>query len=351
LDDIKEIILDEDKASPKKPIELPEELRKTPVKEHGAIDFLAIAAFFLLVTPLLSVHRVTDFMIFCIFAMSFDLLYGYMGRLSFGQMLYLGTGAYCSGLFIKYISGNPLLAILVGIGVAGLLAMLLGLIIVRTTGACFALINLAFNHIGFFLVLSPLRNITRGEDGFGVSASKLGFLDFGSRPIMFGFALLCLLLAYYFLRRLTSSPYGILIRSIKEDETRVRFLGYNTFLFKWLTFVLAGSIAGLAGSLTALNYNYVNPNAMDVHSNVGVVFACLIGGAGNLYGAILGGVIYMVISNFLPIYIYRWEMFLGFSLLIIVFRFRMGVWGYIQRFWEYLVKRKVVPRFMKKEAI
>ena len=114
---------------------------------------------------------------------------------------------------------------------------------------------------------------------------------------------------------------------------------------------MAGSIAGLAGSLIPLNYNYVNPNAMDVHSNVGVIFACLIGGAGNLYGAILGGVIYMVISNFLPIYIYRWEMFLGFSLLIIVFRFRMGVWGYIQRFWEHIIIKKLVPRFMKKEAI
>jgi branched-chain amino acid transport system permease protein len=225
--------------------------------------------------------------------------------------------------------------------------MLLGLVIVRTTGACFALINLAFNHIGFFLVLSPLRNITRGEDGFGVAASKLGFLNFGSRPIMFGFTLLCLLLVFYILRQVTSSPYGILIRSIKEDETRVRFLGYNTFVYKWLTFVLAGSLAGLAGALTALNYNYVNPNAMDVHSNVGVVFACLIGGAGHLYGAIVGGVIYMVISNFLPIYIYRWEMFLGISLLIIVFRFRMGVWGYLQRLWEYLARGKVVQGFIE----
>ena len=323
----------------------------TPTRGRVWVDLLVIGPAFLLLVPIISTHRVTDFMIFCIFAMSFDLMYGYMGRLSFGHLLFLGTGAYCCGLFIKYIGGNPLLAMLVGIVSAGLLGMLLGLIIVRTTGACFALINLAFNHIGFFLVLSPLRNITRGEDGFGVTASKLGFLNFGSRPIMFGFTLFCLLLVFYILRQLTSSPYGILIRSIKEDETRVRFLGYNTFVYKWLTFVLAGSIAGLAGSLNALNYNYVNPNAMDVHSNVGVVFACLIGGAGNLYGAILGGVIYMVISNFLPIYIYRWEMFLGFSLLIIVFRFRMGVWGYIKRFWEYLIQKKVIPRFMKKEAI
>ncbi len=342
--------MDKDKDFSNEFTELPAEFTSTPMKEHGAISFLAIAAFFLIVTPLLSVHRVTDFMIFCIFAMSFDLLYGYMGRLSFGHMLYLGTGAYCCGLFMKYVSGNPLLAILIGAAFAGLLGVLLGLIIVRTTGACFALINLAFNHIGFFLVLSPLREITRGEDGFGVSVSKLGLLNFGSRPIMFAFVLFCLLLVYYLLRRLTSSPYGILIRSIKEDETRVRFLGYNTFFYKWLTFVIAGSIAGLAGSLTALNYNYVNPNAMDVHSNVGVVFACLIGGAGHLYGAIVGGMIYMVISNFLPIYIYRWEMFLGFSLLIIVFRFRMGVWGYFQRFWEYLTRRKPVQRFFKREA-
>ena len=113
-----------------------------------------------------------------------------------------------------------------------------------------------------------------------------------------------------------------MIRSIKEDEeTRVRFLGYNTYLYKWLTFVLAGSIAGLAGALTALNYHYVNPDAINVNGNRGGCLACLIGGAGNLYGALIGGVTYMIISNFLPLYIHRWEMFLGISLLIITFRF------------------------------
>jgi branched-chain amino acid transport system permease protein len=318
--------------------------RNAPMKEHGAIDFLVIAAGFILITPILSAHRVTDFMIFCIFVMSFDLMYGYMGRLSFGHMLFLGTGAYCSGLFATHISGDPLLAILVGTLMAGLLAMIIGLIIVRTTGACFSLINLAFNQIGFFLVLSPLRGITRGEDGFGVSVSSYGFYDFSNTTFKFCFVLLCLLLIFCFLKRLTTSPYGILIRSIKEDETRVRFLGYNTFLYKWLTFVLAGGVGGLAGTLSALNYNFVNPSTMDVNSNVGVVFASLIGGAGNLYGALVGGVAYMLISNFLPIYIHRWEMFLGFSLLIIVFKFRKGVWGNIQDIWEYIQKKQKAPR-------
>lgn len=296
---------------------------------------LAIGAAFLLLVPLISLHRVIDFMIFCIFALSFDLLYGYMGRLSFGHLLFLGTGAYSGGLFIKYASKNPLLAMLVGILAAALLSALLGLIVVRATGACFALMNLAFNHIGFFLVLSPLRAITNGEDGFGIPPQALWLFDPAGKTSMFVFVLLCLLLVFYLLRRVTSSPYGILIRSIKEDETRVRFLGYNTYLYKWLTYVVAGTLAGLAGTLSALNYRFVNPNVMDVHGNVGVVFACLIGGAGSLYGALVGGVAYMLVSNFLPIYIRRWEIFLGIALLAIVFRFRKGLWGGVQSVLEY----------------
>jgi branched-chain amino acid transport system permease protein len=319
---------------------LSKDLRNDQMKGREVIGVLAIIGGFLLITPILSVNRVTDFMIFCIFVISFDLIYGYMGRLSFGHLLYLGTGAYCCGLFIKFVNNNPILAILMGIIAAGLLAAFLGLVVIRTTGACFALINLAFNQIGFFLVLSPLRKITNGEDGFGVHASPFGFLDFSSRATMYWFVIICLVLGFYLLKRLTSSPFGILIRSIKENETRVKFLGYNTFLYKWVTFVLAGSIAGLAGTLTALNYNYVNPNVMDVHSNVGVIFACLIGGVGSLYGAIVGGVIYMIISNYLPIYIQRWEMFLGFALLLIVFRFKKGIWGYIQSIWERIRTRK-----------
>ncbi|HHY45843.1 MAG TPA: branched-chain amino acid ABC transporter permease [Firmicutes bacterium] len=290
-------------------------------------ELLIIAGSFLLLVPFLHTHRITDFMIFCIFVLSFDLLYGYMGRLSFGHLLYLGAGAYGAGLSLRHLTANPLLAILLGIAAACLLAMLAGLIVVRATGACFALINLAFNQTGWFLVMSPLRGITNGQDGFGIGAMRLGFFNFGSATFRFWFVLITLLLVFFLLKRVTSSPYGVLVRSIKEDETRVRFLGYNTYLYKWLTFVFSASVAGLSGALTALNYAYVNPNTMDVHKNVGAVFACLIGGAGRLYGALIGGVVYMLISNFLPLYVLRWEMFLGLALLIIVFRFRRGIWG------------------------
>ncbi len=312
-------------------VELPLQFKHHLPKERILLEMGIIAAGFVLLAPILKVQRTTDFMLFCIFVLSFDLLYGYMGRLSFGHMLFLGAGAYGAGLCIRYMTKDPLVAILAGIVTAGLLAMLVGPIIVRTTGACFALINLAFNQVGFFLVLSVLRKITRGEDGLGVVPSKLFFLNLGNRSVMFGFVLFFLLLTFYVLRRATTSPYGILVRSIKEDETRVKFLGYNTFLYKWLTYVLAGCVAGLAGTLSAMNYGYVNPNFMDTHRNVDVIFADLIGGAGNLYGSIIGGVIYMVISNYLAIYIPRWEMVLGTALLILVFRFRQGIWGYVRK--------------------
>lgn len=327
--------------------ELPLDLEQDSFHGREWIDFLVIGGGFLLLVPILSAHRVTDFMILCIFAMSFDLMYGYMGRLSFGHLLFLGTGAYCAGLFIRYVIGNPVLAILVGIAAATILGMLLGPIIVRTTGACFSLINLAFNHVGFFLVLSPLKAITNGEDGFGVHAASFALFNPSSKTSMYFFVFFSLLLVFYILKRVTSSPFGIMIRSIKEDENRVRFLGYNTFFYKWITFVLAAAIAGLAGTLSALNYNYVNPNVMDVHSNVGVVFACLIGGAGNLYGVIVGSLVYMLISNFLPIYIQRWEMFLGVTMLLIIFRFRKGIWGYVH---EYLEKRKSLRGPIKETA-
>jgi len=313
-------------------------------------EVLVIGACFLILVPLISINRVTDFMIFCLFALSFDLLYGYMGRLSFGHLLYLGTGAYAFGLTVKYFQANAFLAILIGVVAAGLLGMLLGPIMVRATGACFSLMALAFNQIGFFLVLSPLKSITNGEDGFGAHARAMGFLNFNSKTAMFALVLALLLLVFMFLKRLTTSPYGILVRCIKEDETRVRFLGYNTYFYKWVTFVTASLIAGLAGALTALNYKFVNPNVMDVHQNVGVVFACLIGGAGNLYGAIIGGVAYMMISNYLAIYIHRWEMFLGISLLIIVFKFRKGIWGNVQTAGEYFRKAKEVRRAGEKRA-
>jgi branched-chain amino acid transport system permease protein len=304
----------------------------SPFKRTGPMslmDIAIIAAGFLVLLPILGINRTTDFIIFSIFVMGYNLLYGFMGRLSFGHMLYLGCGAYAITLFTEHVSKNPFLAILAGIFAGAAIGVILGPIIVRTSGACFALINLAFDQVGYFLVIVAFSKYTGGEDGMSAYFAKTGFLDFGKKPVIFGFVLLCLLITYYVLKKLTSSPYGVLIKSIKENETRVKFLGYNTFVYKWITFIISTAISAFAGALSILNYGYVTPSFIDPSRAVEVIFASLIGGAGSLYGSIIGGVLYMAISNYLASYIPRWEMFLGFALLIIVFRFRTGVWGYI----------------------
>lgn len=303
-------------------------------------DMVLIAAGFFALIPLLAIHRVTDFMIFCIFVMSFDLLYGYMGRLSFGQMLYLGTGVYVSTLFSLHFSPNPILSLMAGVVGGAIVAGILGLIVVGLEGASFALTNLAFNQVGFFLIGSAFQRVTHGEDGISAGVEPWGFLDFANEPAAFGFVLLCLLFTFFMLRILTSSPFGIIIRSIKENESRVKFLGYNTFFYKWLTFVLAGAFAALAGTLYTLYVGFVSPVFIHPLNNVEVIFAALIGGAGNLFGALIGGVLFMSMKDSLSTHIPQWEWILGVLLLVIVFWLRGGVTGLIKSLTGY-VKTKM----------
>jgi branched-chain amino acid transport system permease protein len=148
-----------------------------------AFDIPIIIAGFLVILPILGINRTTDFAIFCIFVLAFNILYGFMGRLSFGHMLYLGTGAYAVTLFSEHISQNPLLAILAALVAGALIGVILGPIIVRTTGACFALINLAFCQVGYFLVLVAFSRYTGGEDGMSAYFSKMPLLNFGNKGL------------------------------------------------------------------------------------------------------------------------------------------------------------------------
>jgi branched-chain amino acid transport system permease protein len=150
--------------------------------------------------------------------------------------------------------------------------VILGPVVVRATGACFALINLAFNQVGYFLALVAFAKFTGGEDGLSLTFSKTPFLNITNPKVFFVFTLFCLCLVYYFLKRLTSSPYGILLRTIRENETRAQFIGYNTYRYKWVTFIISSSISAFAGALATINYGYVNPSFIDRHPWRGFVY-------------------------------------------------------------------------------
>ena len=301
------------------------------IEKNPTLTLAVITCGFIIFGYATSLPKITDFMIFCIFVLGFDLIYGHMGQLSFGHMLYLGAGSYGTAIFANSVSPDPFLGIAVGILTAALLSLILGLLVVRTSGACFALLNLALNEVGAFMVLVPFPQWTGGEDGLSLFFESYGFLDFANPTFLFFFVLASLLAVSYLMIRFVRSPYGMFLKATKENEIRVRFLGYNTYIYKLITFVLSGAIAGFAGALNTINLSYTSPSLIDPTRNVEVIFAALMGGAGNVMGAVIGGTAFMTISNYLARYILRWEMFLGVALLIFAFKFKKGIWGYVRK--------------------
>jgi len=301
------------------------------IEKNPALTLSLITIGFLTFGYATSLPKITDFMIFCIFVLGFDLIYGHMGQLSFGHMLYLGAGSYGTAMFVRFVSQNPFLGIICGILTATVLGFILGLVVVRTSGACFALLNLALNEVGAFMVLVPFPRWTGGEDGLSVSFDNYGFLNFGNPNFLFYFVLGSLLLVAFLIICFVRSPYGIFLKATKTNEIRVQFLGYNTYVYKLTTFVFSCAIAGFAGALNTVNLYYTNPSLIATTRNVEVIFATLMGGAGSVLGAVIGGTAFMTISNYLARYIVRWEMFLGLALLIFAFRFRKGIWGYVRK--------------------
>ena len=301
------------------------------IEKNPTLTLAVITCGFIIFGYATSLPKITDFMIFCIFVLGFDLIYGHMGQLSFGHMLYLGAGSYGTAIFANSVSPDPFLGIAVGILTAALLSLILGLLVVRTSGACFALLNLALNEVGAFMVLVPFPQWTGGEDGLSLFFESYGVLDFANPTFLFFFVLASLLAVSYLMMRFVRSPYGMFLKATKENEIRVRFLGYNTYIYKLITFVLSGAIAGFAGALNTINLSYTNPSLIDPTRNVEVIFAALMGGAGNVMGAVIGGTAFMTISNYLARYIIRWEMFLGVALLIFAFKFKKGIWGYVRK--------------------
>lgn len=295
------------------------------------LDLLIIALIYLALVPVIKLYRLTDFMIFAIFVLSYDLLYGHMGRLSFGHMLFYGIGAYAAALFSIWVSPNSLLSLAVAVVAGGLLSLVVSPITIRATGSCFALINQALNQVGYFLTLTALAKWTGGEDGLApMFEPALGIDPFNPKS-MFVLVIVLLLLVFYIVKRVQNSPFGVVLKGIRQNETRVEFLGYDTGRIKRINMILSGSIAAMAGALSAMNFGYVSTSFIDPMRNIEVVFAALIGGPGTLYGPLIGGTVYMTISNYLSSYLTRWEMFLGLVLLVLVFRFPRGIVGQIER--------------------
>lgn len=271
-----------------------------------------------------------DTIIFSIYTLGFDLLYGIMGWLSFGHMLYLGIGAYSCALTLKHVTSDPIIAMLIAVIIGLFMGVPLGMITLRRGGAYFALVNLAFNQLGYFFVLVLFANITGGEDGIWFSYVKYPLINLADRTTFFLFSLLCLVIVFIIIKIIMASNFGLLLKAIKTNEMRVVFLGYNTFNIRLLAFMISSALSAFAGALYAINYAYVTPSLIYPLRSAEVVFASLIGGPGTIFGPIIGSSIFIGLRDLVGLYSERWELITGIALLVIMYRFKLGIWGAIQ---------------------
>jgi len=268
---------------------------------------------------------------FALFACAFNLLIGYVGLLSFGHAAFLGSAGYVSAHVAKVWGGPPELAIVAGTATAALLGLVIGALAIRRQGIYFAMITLALAQmIYFFCLQAPF---TGGEDGIQAvpRGVLLGLLDLRA-PLTMYFVVLAVFLAGFFLiYRTIHSPFGQVLKAIRENEPRALSLGYEADRYKLIAFVLSAALAGLAGSTKTLVFQLAS--LTDVHWSMSgeVVLMTLLGGLGTVFGPVVGAVILASLENYLA-QLGAWvTVAQGVIFVVCVLTFRRGVIGELGR--------------------
>ena len=253
----------------------------------------------LLVAPFAGAYPVfvMKLMCFALFASAFNLLLGYTGLLSFGHAAFLGGAAYVAGHAIKVWGLTPEMGLLAGTLGAAAMGWVFGALAIRRQGIYFAMITLALAQMVFFICLQAPQ--TGGEDGLqGVPRGKLfGLIDLSDDVVMYYVALAIVIAAFLLIVRIIHSPFGQVLKAIKENEPRSISLGYDTQRFKLLAFVLSAALAGLAGSLKTLVLGFATLSDVHWTASGQVVLMTLVGGMGTLSGPILGSALVILLEN------------------------------------------------------
>jgi branched-chain amino acid transport system permease protein len=270
--------------------------------------------------------------IFSIYIIANDILYGYMGMVSFGQPFYLGIGAYAAAIYLAHLGHNPLVAILMAILLGLVTGAILGPAFIRLRGDYYALINAAICGMGLFLVEKILISITNGDDGlmFRSRMHATPLLDLRKPDEFFWFSMIILFVILILYTWLDRSTIGASFRAIKVNESKMKFLGYDTFKIRWIGYTMMTVLAALAGALFAINYAFVNPNIAAPDRAAEVLVATLLGGPGSIYGPFFGTAAFIGLRDLVSTFVSRWELAMGILTIIVCFKFKGGVWGTIQ---------------------
>jgi branched-chain amino acid transport system permease protein len=288
----------------------------------------AILVAFLIAAPfVLYPIFVMKALCFALFACAFNLLIGYVGLVSFGHALYFGWASYLCAYAAKSWGLPPELALVIGTATAAVLGIIAGGVAIRRQGIYFAMITLALAQMMYLVALRV--KLTGGEDGIqAVPRGHLfGTFDLNNEMTMYMFVLVVVLAAFFLIYRVINSPFGEVLKAIRENEQRAISLGYKTDRYKLVAFVLSATLAGLAGSLKALVFQLAS--LTDVHWNMSgeVVLITLVGGLGTIFGPVVGAFFIIALENYLAPF-GQWVLVIqGTIFVLCVLVFRRGIVG------------------------
>lgn len=300
------------------------------VRTHRALACVLVLA---LLPWLIPNHSVAiNILVYGLYGVGFNLVFGYMGMLSFGHAAFLGAGAYAAGILIAHAQWPWWAAIPAGIAAAALLALAIGLLAIRTRGIYFAMVTLALSQCVYFLVYqAPLSGGENGLRGVNVPVLRLGpwqvdLLD----PVNRYYAFLVLAgLVILALSRILASPFGGAVEAVRENEARARACGFHVEKIKLTAFVLSGAICGLAGALGAIHLSSVAIETMHYEMSGLVVMLCLLGGMGTFFGPFVGAALFLLIQDTFSLWTEHWQLYVGLVFMFFVLFFPRGVWGTI----------------------
>lgn len=290
-----------------------------------------------LVAPLVGLYPVFGMKMLCfaLFACAFNLLLGFTGLLSFGHAAFFGFAAYVAGWLIKAQGLTPELGILAGTLVGAGLGLVFGVIAIRRQGIYFAMITLALSQLIFFICLQA--PFTGGEDGLqGVPRGSLfGLLPLASDLTLYYVVLAIFVACFLFIMRVVTSPFGQVLKMIRENEPRAVSLGYEVDRYKLMAFVLSAALSGLAGSTKTVVMGFAS--LTDVHWSMSgeVILMSLLGGVGTFFGPVLGSGVVIALQNLLADRVGEWvTVIIGIIFVVCVLAFRKGIVGELHAFLE-----------------
>jgi branched-chain amino acid transport system permease protein len=304
---------------------------------RAATLFYLLAGLFALLVPWLGIYPVFMMKLLCfaMFACAFNLLLGFSGMLSFGHAAFFGSSAYATAWLATVHGWDAAPAILAGVATSTLIGLLVGVIAIRRRGIYFAMITLALAQLIYFVCLEA--PFTGGENGLqGVPRGSLfGLLQLKSDLLFYYVILAAFLAQYLFIRRVVQSPFGQVLKAIRENEPRAISLGYDVNRYRLVAFVLSAALAGFAGSLKALVLGFATLSDVQQANSGEVILMTLLGGTGTFFGPVIGAGVVVTLQEYLSEYVGGWvTAIIGAVFVACVLMFRRGIVGALIARWH-----------------